>query len=332
MRKAWRVDLKWIFGIIFTISCFMFLNAYFFLGLTSVSNLPQNAADPTQAQKGNYGIPGFNYNPLQKFYDDAKADPEKNISIPGIGELDLKGKDITGLSPDETAKVMERAVNKKVASMSEEDIEKIADNIKLPQMAEDFAKDPAQSVSKMFTGDSGLFSGLSPYMFAGPIAEGICKTIMGIAGFFMFISLIGLLFTSYRSGKLTSVGNCLIIASLPGFTGYILGKSYIGVAGPTASIEAPSVPLMSFLTVIGEKGTVFPIAFGLGIFLIFIGFIVGIIMLAVRPKTAAVPAPAPQKEVKVESKAVNISESPTEKIKTKTAKKGASKKKKPTKK
>ena len=324
MRKAWRVDIKWISGILFTISCFIILILIYFLSLNAIDTPAFPGKNQGQAPENMFFPLSGSNNPVTEVFNQAKERPDDYLEIKGIGRLDIKGKDINGLNTAAVTAKITQSVDRKIKRMSTEqrnkmatDLTKELSNSASPDMIEQFQDNPAKAMSTHIDQAQNPFMA-SPLMFLGTISRTIFIVFLSIISIFGFLALIGLVFSSYRSGKLSSPGLGLMLASIPGTIGYILGKSFFGLTQQSQLTPAELTPPTSIYTSLFDKGIVFPIAFGIGLMLIFVGSIVGLIMQARKPKPVSEPSP---KQIK--------SEAPTKIVeKPKTKKKSTKKKKK----
>lgn len=236
-RKGWRVDLKWLFGILATVLLTVGMTSY---ALYRVASNPEIEKYKKLSEKG----------PDMTALFGGFADPSKSGGKNPF-KIKINGKEYT---PQELDKMPEAEAKKLMAQM---------DNSKggapdfgnMPFFGGSDGKNPMEALSdpaKMGEQMSTMFTQtLLPMVItsASDAVKGIAMTV------FIPALLVGLIFltlmvvVSYRFGRITSFALCLLLASLPVFVTAMLLKGLGSFNGPVK--DSPDV--FSLLRVMGDS-------------------------------------------------------------------------------
>lgn len=264
-RAGWRIDLKWVSGIIFTLALFLTLIFY---------NLSQLSAEKQAKEIFSPVIKGMikemmaksvggNYSQLQTL---AQTYPDQEVKIPGLPwELTIKASDITGRSEAEFQDYLSGVIFETAYQTG---------------LSNELLKTQGEEENLgFFASLIGLFSRPTHFLF---------RTIFIISLAISLVFLLPFVLFSYRFGKLTNPGLSLFVVGFPEYLLFsVLKFTSRGFFGPQASGIELTTPLTKMLEI--AQGNYFKVLI-LGIVIIFLGGLGGLIYLLRGPSSGDIVA------------------------------------------
>lgn len=207
-RKAsWRIDAKWICGIIFTL---LLIPNLLVLNLYQATSYKSAEKVLTPLIEDVFGLKELVKNYYNNIIELAKNHPDQDITIPYSElKIPIKGSEISTLSSDELSKyISQKLVTQIYKSGVGEIITGLPKNIEIGGIE----NIPIQNLQFAFN----IYSESN---------NNLMKILLLIFSALSFVFLVPFFLFSFRFGKLESVGISLILASTPFFILFIFSRT-----------------------------------------------------------------------------------------------------------
>lgn len=225
-RAGWRVDCKWIAGVIFTLSLMVVIVAYSLYQVTSFEQTKSIIKTATEKELKEAVAQSYNLIIALALINPEQSLPTENMPI----KIELKGKDIIGKSQDELVTYL---IDKIAAQIYNEGISFEGKDISSSEPSGPQTSSPLES--NFLIRLAGFFNAKTHRTL------GVALVITLVNALLLLALLVGF---SYRFGRLISPAISFLVAGLVGII--ISSPARLGVLTPQKFSEIAAKPITNF--------------------------------------------------------------------------------------